>query len=168
MIFTIEIINALNLSIRGVFGCGRRRRRRRCELKLCGVVADSIEIICRRLKTQLRFKHLIKHHYRSERPRQGSCGVFLGWLFNVIFNPKYFSCLSIWEISQHWYPTYSKLKTFYIHDKAISGPNVKLEGESKLNVLHWKRITFHDKAISRSNVKLEWKSKQNVLHWFSG
>ena len=28
--------------------CGRRRRR--SELKLCGVVADSIEIICRRLK----------------------------------------------------------------------------------------------------------------------
>ena len=32
--------------------CGRRgrRRRRRSELKLWGVVADSIEIICRRLK----------------------------------------------------------------------------------------------------------------------
>ena len=29
MIFTIEIINALNLSIRGICGCGRRRRRRR-------------------------------------------------------------------------------------------------------------------------------------------
>ena len=41
MIFTIEVINALNSSIRGVCGCGRRRRRkrrwrrrRRSELKL--------------------------------------------------------------------------------------------------------------------------------------
>ena len=38
MIFTIEIINALNLSIRGVCGCGsrkwRRRRKKRSELKL--------------------------------------------------------------------------------------------------------------------------------------
>ena len=78
----------------------------------------------------------IKPHYRSEGPRQGSCGVFLGWLFSVIFNQKYFSSISIREISQHWYPTYSKLKTYHIHDKAISKPNVKLEGTSKLNVLH--------------------------------
>ena len=56
LIFTIEIINLLKLTIRGFCGSGRRRRRsrrrrrrrRRSELKLCGVVADSIEIICRR------------------------------------------------------------------------------------------------------------------------
>ena len=34
LIFTIDVINAFELTIRGFFGSGRRRRRRRSELKL--------------------------------------------------------------------------------------------------------------------------------------